>query len=183
MTAAWGPLAGLIGDWVSDYDGYDVSFHSDQGKLNESRYREETSFTPYGPVNFGGQTLYGLDYRTTTWAEGSATPAHREIGYWIWDEANQQVVRCLNTPFATALMAGGTVLPDATSFKLEAVLGSNSYGILSNQYLDAHAKTTRYDVSIVLGGDTFSYDQTIVIEYQRQHGVVLHTDRNTLRRA
>ena len=24
MTAAWGPLAGLIGDWVSDYDGYDA---------------------------------------------------------------------------------------------------------------------------------------------------------------
>ena len=93
------------------------------------------------------------------------------------------MVRCLTTPFATALMAGGTVAPDATHFKLEAVLGSNSYGILSNQYLDAHAKTTRYDVTLTVDGDTFSYDQTIVIEYQHHHDVILHTDRNTLRRA
>ena len=53
---------------------------------------------------------------------------------------------------------------------------------MSNQYLDATAKTTSYDVTVTLEDDTFSYDQTIVVEYQRHPTVILHTDRNTLRR-
>jgi len=53
---------------------------------------------------------------------------------------------------------------------------------LSNQYLDALAKTTSYDVTITIDGDTFSYDQTTVVAYQRHPTVILHTDRNTLRR-
>jgi len=182
VNSLWGPLAPLAGRWASDYVGLDVSFHNDKGKIAEMLYREEASFEPYGPVSFGGQTLYGFEYRTTTWAQGSDTPAHREIGYWLWDAANHEVVRCLLTPFATTLMAGATVDPEATSFKLSAVLGSNSYGILTNQYLDAHAKTTRYDVTIDLADDTFAYEQTITVEYQHQPTIIVHTDRNTLRR-
>jgi hypothetical protein len=180
--SAWGPLQRLIGTWESDYDGLDVSFHSDKGKIGETRYRETTSFEPFGPVNIGGQTLYGLDYRTMTWRADSAEPFHREVGYWLWDEANEQVMRCFIVPHATTLMAGGTVARDATSFKLTSALGSNSYGILSNQYLDATAKTTSYDVSISIEDDVFTYEQTIVVEYQRHPTVILHTDRNTLRR-
>ena len=178
----WGPLGALIGQWVSDYDGLDVSFHSDKGKIGETRYREETSFEPFGPVTVGGQTLYGLDYRTMTWREESDEPFHREVGYWLWDAENQQIMRCFIVPHATTLMAGGTVEPGARHFKLSSLLGSNSYGILSNQYLDATAKTTSYDVTVTLEDDTFSYDQTIVVEYQRHPTVILHTDRNTLRR-
>jgi len=182
MTSPWGPLAGLIGEWVSEATGIDVSFHNDKGKIGETHYREETSFVPYGPVTVGGQTLYGLDYRTTMWRDGEDEPFNREVGYWMWDEANSQVMRCFIVPHATTLIAGGTVTSYATTFKLSSVLGSNSYGILSNQYLDALAKTTRYDVTITVDDDTFSYDQTTVVEYQRHPTVILHTDRNTLRR-
>jgi len=178
----WGPLEGLIGEWVSDFDGIDISFHNDQGKLNETRYREETSFTPFGPVTLGGQTLYGLDYRTLAWRDADVEPFHREVGYWLWDAANEQVMRCFTVPHATTLMAGGTVRADDTTFKLSSALGSNTYGILSNQYLDALAKTTQYDVTIELGADYFKYDQSTVVEYQRHPTVILHTDRNTLRR-
>ena len=133
-------------------------------------------------MTVGGQTLYGLDYRTMTWREESDEPFHREVGYWLWDAENQQIMRCFIVPHATTLMAGGTVEPGARHFKLSSLLGSNSYGILSNQYLDATAKTTSYDVTVTLEDDTFSYDQTIVVEYQRHPTVILHTDRNTLRR-
>jgi hypothetical protein len=29
----WGPLAGLIGTWESGFDGLDVSFHNEKGKV------------------------------------------------------------------------------------------------------------------------------------------------------
>ena len=80
------------------------------------------------------------------------------------------------------MIAGATVAPDATSFKLECVLGSNTYGILSNKYLDEIAKTTRFDVSVTVGVDSFSYDETTVVEHQKHPTIIMHTDRNTLQR-
>jgi hypothetical protein len=82
---------------------------------------------------------------------------------------------------AQALIAGNTVAPDATTFTLESVIGSNTYGILSNKHLDEVAHTTRFDVTVSLTGDTYSYDETTVVEHQRQRSIIMHTDRNTLK--
>ncbi len=180
-TTPWGPLAGLIGTWESGLDGVDVSFHSDNGKLGETKFRERTTFAPFGPVNVGPHPLYGLDYRTATWRDGDDQPFHTEVGYWMWDGTNHQVVRCFIVPHATTLIAGATVEADATSFKLESSLGSSNYGILSTTYLNTLAQTTRFDVSINVGEDWFSYEQTTTVEYQLKPTVILHTDRNTLR--
>ncbi len=100
----------------------------------------------------------------------------------MWDSVNNQVMRCFLIPRASALIAGATVEPGATTFKLEAVLGSNTYGILSNKYLDEIAKTTRFDVTVTIGDDTFSYDETTVVEHQKHPTIIMHTDRNTLAR-
>jgi hypothetical protein len=35
----WGPLAGLIGTWESGFDGLDVSYHNDNGKIAETSFR------------------------------------------------------------------------------------------------------------------------------------------------
>jgi hypothetical protein len=80
------------------------------------------------------------------------------------------------------LIAGATVEPNATSFKLASVLGSNTYGILSNKYLDEIAKTTRFDVTVTIHANTFSYDETTVVEHQKHPTIIMHTDRNTLTR-
>jgi hypothetical protein len=177
----WGPLAGLVGTWESGWTGLDVAFHNDKGKIAETPYREKTTFKPFGPVDNGAQSLYGLDYRTAAWKEGEENPFHTEVGYWMWDGANHQVVRCFIVPHATTLIAGATVAPDATSFKLESSLGSSTYGILSTTYLNSLAQTTRFDVSLNIGENYFSYEQTTVVEYQQKPTVILHTDRNTLR--
>ena len=177
----FGPLAGLIGTWEGD-QGLDVSFHNDKGKIAETPYREKTTFKSFGPVDNRPQCLYGLDYRTAAWRIGEDNPFHTEVGYWMWDAANKQVMRCFMVPRPSVLIAGATVEPDATTFKLEAELGSNSYGILSNKYLDEIARTTRFDVTITIEGDEFSYDETTVVEHQLTKGIVLHTDRNTLTR-
>ena len=177
----WGPLAGLIGTWESDLEGLDVSFHSDKGKIGETKFRERTTFSPFGPVTVGPHPLYGLDYRCATWREGDTTPFHSEVGYWMWDGVNHQVVRCFIVPHATTLIAGATVSPEATSFKLESSVGSSTYGILSTTYLHSLAQTTRFDVSLHIAEDSFTYEQTTVVEYQQKSTVILHTDRNTLR--
>ncbi len=178
----WGPLGLLVGTWESGWDGLDVSYHNENGKVAETVYREKTTFKPFGPVDNGDQHLYGLDYRTSVYREGEDNPFHTEVGYWMWDGDRRQVMRCFLVPRASAVIAGGTVAPDATRFDLHAELGSNVYGILSNPYLDEVARTTRFDVTIGVAGDTFTYDETTVVEHQRWPTVIMHTDRNTLTR-
>ena len=178
----WGPLAGLIGTWESDYDGLDVSFHNEHGKVEETPYREATSFAPFGPVGRGAQRLYGLDYRTAIFRRDQEHPFHSEVGYWMWDGVAGELVRCFVMARGQACLAGATVAPDATTFTLHAELGSNTYGILSNLYLDAVAHTTRFDATITVLGDSYRYAQTTIVEHKQHPTVILHTDRNTLTR-
>jgi len=178
---AWGPLSGLVGTWHGD-QGLDVSFHNELGKVAETPYRETTTFKPFGPVDNGRQILYGLDYRTAAWKGDESNPFHTEIGYWLWDATNHEVLRCFMLPRGSTIIAGATVAPDATTFVLEADLGSTTYGILSNKYLDEFARTTRYDVTISIEDDTFRYDETTTVEHSRSADLILHTDRNTLTR-
>ncbi len=55
-----GPLAGLIGEWEGD-EGLDVSYHHADGEPGDTPYREEVSFSGFGPVDNGDQHLYGRD--------------------------------------------------------------------------------------------------------------------------
>ena len=176
-----GPLGGLVGEWEGD-QGLDVSFHNELGKVAETEYREKTSFKPFGPVDNGEQILYGLDYRTAAWRGDETNPFHTEVGYWLWDARDSQVMRCFMVPRGSTVIAGGTSTPEATSFVLEADLGSTTYGILSNSYLDQFARTTRYDATITIDGATFHYDETTTVEHSKSSDLILHTDRNTLTR-
>ncbi len=72
---------------------------------------------------------------------------------------------------------------DATEFKLSAVLGSNTYGVCSNQFLDEEFQTIRYDVKFVLVDEnTFSYEENTQIKIRGQEGLFDHTEKNTLTR-
>jgi hypothetical protein len=177
----WGPLGGLVGTWEGA-EGLDVAFHNDLGKIAETEYREKTTFKPFGPVDNGAQILFGLDYRTAAWKADEDNPFHTEVGYWLWDAKDGQVLRCFMVPRGSVVIAGASVEPTATSFVLEADLGSTTYGILSNKYLDAFARTTRFDVTITIEGETFRYDETTTVEHSKSADLILHTDRNTLQR-
>lgn len=177
----WGPLAGLVGTWEGD-QGLDVSFHNDKGKVAETTFREKSTFKPFGPVDNGSQLLYGLDYRTAAWRADEANPFHTEVGYWLWDANDLQVMRCFMLARGSTVIAGGTAGPTATSFVLHADLGSTTYGILSNRYLDTFARTTRYDATITIDAATFRYDETTTVEHAKSSDLILHTDTNTLTR-
>ena len=65
---------------------------------------------------------------------------------------------------------------------MKAELGVQTYGILSNMYLDQNAKTTQYDCTIKISGETFTYDETTVYEHYLSKEPIVHTDRNTMTR-
>ena len=102
-----GPLAELAGIWEGN-EGLDVAYSNERGVLAETPYRERVEFKPFGPVDNGAQTLYGLDYRMAAWRRGEDLPFHTEVGYWLWDAADGQVMRCSVVPRGSVVLAGGT---------------------------------------------------------------------------
>ena len=181
LDAELGPLRALVGTWEGD-QGIDVAFSNTRGEIIETPFRERTTFSPFGPVENGRQVLYGLDYRTAAWRRGEEHPFHTEVGYWLWDTAGGQVMRCFMIPRGTAVLAGGDAEPDARLLVMSAHVGSATYGILSNRFLDEFARTTDYEVSVRLGEGSFSYEETATIVHGRLTEVLHHTDRNTLHR-
>lgn len=177
-----GPLARLQGTWEGD-QGLDVSFNNAAGEVIETRFRERMVFNPFGPVENGRQVLYGLDYRTAAWRAEDINPFHTEVGYWLWDAALGLVMRCFMVPRGSTVLAGGQSSPAATTFTMEARVGSQTFGILSNPYLDENARTTHYVVTVTAGEDgTLRYEETSTIDHRRWPEPVAHVDRNVLRR-
>ena len=181
IGSEFGPLAGLAGTWEGD-QGLDVAFQHASGAIGETPYRERAVFNPFGPVENGPQVLYGLDYRMSAWRADEADPFHTEVGYWLWDAANGQVMRCFMVPRGSTVLAGGPATADATTFTMQAEVGSETYGILSNVYLATAARTVLYQVTVTVEGDTFSYRQVSTIEHARHGEPLEHTDSNTLHR-
>lgn len=176
-----GPLAALAGVWEGE-KGDDTAPSDDRG-TETNKYRERITFTPFSPVQNHEQTLYGLRYATMATRLGETEPFHEELGYWLWDPGESQVMRCFLVPRGVALIAGGTVAPEATSFKLVAELGSPTYGICSNIFLDREFKTVRYDLSVTIHGpDRFSYEQDTQIQMKGRPTLFHHIDKNTLKR-
>ena len=179
-NAEWGPLAGLIGEWEGD-QGLDVSFHNVEGEVGETKYREKVSMKPFGPVDNGTQHLYGLDYRMAAWRGDEENPFHTEVGYWLYDGATGEVMRCFVVPRGSNVLAGGTAKATDTTFSMEATVGDEVYGISSNKYLAAKARTKKYTCTIKIDGDTWSYDECTTYDHAIG-GTIAHTDANTLRR-
>ena len=178
----WGPLARLAGVWEGE-QGEDLAFANEKGSVGITPYREHTEFKPFGPVENGIQTLYGLDYRMAAWRGTEENPFHTEVGYWLWDATDSQVMRCFLIPRGSALIAGTTTTDDATTFTMRSELGSQTYGILSNNFLAEQAKTVSFAVTIdVSQDDVFSYEEVSLIEHGKLPEHLSHTDRNTLHR-
>lgn len=173
-----GPLAPLVGTWQGD-QGVDVS--RIKSKETVTKYREKIIFEPLGPVNNGPQELYGLRYSMTAWRLGEENGFHEELGYWLWDEGQKQVLRCFMVPRGVLINAGGDAEVDSKSFHLEAEVGSETYGILSNKYLDKTYKTKKYVLDVILHDDgKFSYKEDTQLWIPINEAIFHHTDENIL---
>jgi hypothetical protein len=182
LVANLGPLAPLAGIWEGD-KGDDIAPDKNPTEIKNNKYRERLVLEPFGPVNNHAQTLYGLRYSTTVWPLGQENPFHEETGYWLWDPAEKQVLRCFIVPRGVSVIAGGTVEPDAREFQLAADAGSVTYGICSNQFLDREFKTVRYELKVtVRDKNSFSYEEDTQLQIKSQDKLFHHTDANTLKR-
>jgi len=178
-----GPLAYLLGRWEGQ-KGDDVApSNLDRHQVARSKYREEMSFESTGRVDNHEQVLYGLRYRTTAWRVDEPDPFHEEVGYWMWDAKDKQVIRCFMVPRGVSVIAGGDVDPIDTEWSLSAEVGSETYGICSNKFLDREFKTVRYDFKLTWNDDgTFTYDEDTVLQVKGAEELFHHTDSNTMRK-
>jgi hypothetical protein len=179
---AWGPLAALIGDWEAE-GGLDTAFSHSRNEVLGTPYSEKVSMKPFGPVDNGSQSLYGLDYKSAMWRGDEENPFHTEVGYWLWDSATNEVLRGFVVPRGITVLAGGTAAADARQFTMHAELGGTNYTIGENQYLAKNASSESYFVTITINeDDSWSYDETTMLRMKEFPEPFAHTDHNTLRR-
>lgn len=181
----YGPLRFYIGKWKSEgFKGENRAPDPDR-KVENTKFRQETVFEAIGDVENHEQLLYALRYHTKGWEEGDDDkPFHEEVGYFIWDKANRQVMKSFIVPRGVSVNAGGDSDENATEFTVSAKLGSNTYGICSNRFLDEEFQTIAYDVTLTfIDENTFTYDENTQIKIKGQDRIFDHTERNTMSRA
>ena len=151
-------------------------------KKTITKYREKITFEPLGPVIKGPQPQYGLCYSTFFWPLDEDKPFHEELGYWLWDKDRKQLLRSFVVPRGVAENTGGPAEADSKSFHLEAEVCSETYGVLSNRYLDDSYKTKRYSLDVKTHVDgTFSYKLDNELWIPVDQGIFHHTDENILK--
>ena len=175
-----GPLSPLAGIWEGDA-GIDIS-PSKSGPV-KTEFRERLTFEPIGPVVNGPQVLYGLRYARVAWPLGQATPFHEEVGYWLWDGQAQQVMLGFIVPRGVTVQAGGQADQQATKFELAAEIGSETFGITSNPFLNQAFKTVQFKITVTIhDNNRFSYFEDTQLKIHGLADIFHHTDQNTLLR-
>lgn len=178
----YGPLRFLIGTWESEGFNGENRAPDPSRKVENTKFRQQMVFEPIGDVNNHEQVLYALRYSTLAWEEGhDEEPFHEEVGYFIWDKDRRQVMKSFIVPRGVAVQAGGEADINATDFSMRAELGSTTYGIVSNKFLDEEFQTVSYDLKIeFLDEDKFSYDENTRLKIKGQEPIFDHTEKNTL---
>lgn len=177
----WGPLANLIGTWEGS-KGDDTAPGDDRGTEKNS-FKESFTFTAFGPANNHEQTLYGLSYVRTAWRLGEDLPFHEQLGYLLWDAKTQDLMHSFMIPRGMTVLAGGKATGDAKNFELTANLGSPTFGICSNPFLDREFKTIKYIAKLTIENEsTFRYEEDTQIQIRGKEQIFHHIDKNTLNR-
>jgi hypothetical protein len=92
-------------------------------------------------------------------------------------------MRCFLVPRGVTVLAGGDARPRDRRFELTAEVGSETYGISSNRFLDREFKTVRYELAVTIeDADVFRYEEDTQLLLKDRSDVFHHRDSNTLRR-
>jgi hypothetical protein len=149
----------------------------------QQAFIERYELQPIDRQTNGPQLLYGLRYHTHIVQPGSVEMFHDQVGYWLWEPATGTIFLTLSIPRGQVAMAVGHAAADARTFRLEAVRGSETNGIVSNPFLERAFKTLRFSIEVTTHPDgTWSYEQDTVIAVAGGAEPFHHTDRNTLRK-
>jgi hypothetical protein len=185
-----GPLGPLAGIWTSAIGadvhpvgpGSDIAGPVIDGSEHNT-FVEHYELQPIDPQTNGPQLFYGLRYHTHIVKPGETETFHDQVGYWLWEPAAGTVTLTLGIPRGQVLLAAGPAEPDATRFSVEAAVGSEVYGILSNPFLDEAFRTLSYRMDVQVHPDgSWSYEQVGVLAIPGRDQPFDHVDRNTLTR-
>lgn len=175
-----GPLSGMAGIWTSQ-TGEDL--HPAADGPEREPYIERYALEPIDPQTNGPQLFYGLRYHTHLVKPGEVETFHDQVGYWLWEPATGAVLLTLSIPRGQVAMAVGRAAASDKTFRLEAVRGSDTNGIISNPFLERAFKTLRFTIEVTLNPDgTWSYAQDTVMQLPGVAEPFHHTDHNTLKK-
>lgn len=172
-----GPLTGMAGIWKGTGD----DLHPAAKGLERQDFIERYELQPLDPQTNGPQLFYGLRYHTRIVKPDSVETFHDQVGYWLWEPATCTILQTLAIPRGQIAMAVGHAAANAKTFRLEAVRGSETNGIVSNPFLEHAFKTIRFTIEVTIHPDgTWSYEQDTVMIIPGVAAPFHHTDRNTL---
>ena len=175
-----GPLAAMAGIWTGTR-GLDTSPKAEGPE--QQIYIETIELQPIDAQANGPQLFYGLRYHTRIVKPDDPETFHAQVGYWLWEPATGALLLTIAIPRGQVAMAAGRAAADAKSFRLEAVRGSLTNGIVSNPFLEHAFRTESYTITVTISDDgTWSYEQDTVLVIPGQSEPFHHTDRNTLRK-
>jgi hypothetical protein len=144
---------------------------------------ERYELQPIDAQTNGPQLFYGLRYHIHIVKPGEVETFHDQVGYWLWEPATGVVIQTLAIPRGQVAMASGIASPDAKQFEVRATLGSETYGICSNPFLQEAFRTTEFRMRVTIHDEhTWSYEEDTVMEVLGRDEPFHHTDGNTLRR-
>ena len=175
-----GPLAPLAGKW-SGARGMDVAPKAEGPE--EQEYLETIDLQPIDAQRNGPQVLYGLRYHAHVLKPGDPETFHDQVGYWLWEPATGAIMLSIAIPRGQVALAVGRAEPDAKSFRVEAIRGSLTNGIVSNPFLEQAFRTDLFTMEVTVNADgTWSYRQNTVLVIPGLAEPFNHQDHNTLRR-
>ena len=183
MADEWGPLGPLVGDWEAE-GGLDTAYSHSQEKVLGTPYLEKLTFKPFGPVDNGRQSLYGLDYKTAMWRGERGEPVpHRGrlLALGRRDRRGPPRLRRAARHHRArrrhrrgrrhVVHAVGRARRPAVHDRREQVPRRRT------------RRTLSYAVTITINDDdSWSYDETTMLKMIEFDEPFAHTDHNTLRR-
>ena len=168
----FGPIAGLVGTWQGD-KGVDVAPGKESPQV--APYFETITVEVVGDVtNAGAQKLAVLSYHQEVFRKSDGKKFHDQIGYWIYDAATKEVHHTISIPRAVTVMASGKAAKDGS------ITVSTSTEIGQSQFMLDNAKTTKFDMTLTVEGDSLSYSMTTHLDIYGK--AFPHTDVNVLTR-
>jgi len=180
----YGPLAALIGIWEGD-QGVDRAPEPDGEERNP--YYERIVFQAAGDVtNADKQTLSVVRYHEVVTRKSNNKVFHDQVGYWLWDPADNTIVETFTIPRGVAVVAGGTLAPAADPaqelvFEVAADASSPQFGIVQAPFMFKQAKTTAFTHTLTVKGDEMHYSESTMLDIYGKKSYD-HKDVNTLRR-
>ena len=174
-----GPLRALAGVW----EGTGKDEHPAVVGIERNDFFEHYELEPIDAQTNGPQLFYGLRYHTHIVKPGEVETFHDQVGYWLWEPAANTITLTLGIPRGQVLLASGPAAANATEFELHATIESETYGILSNPFLDRSFRTMSYRIQVTVNPDgTWSYEEEGMLQLPGAAELFRHIDRNTLTR-